>query len=317
MLAQHQIGGRERAAEAINLNRCSDILELFPAESLHLIVLSQASRRLWSDENFTGFGNISQTGHQVSDGTAGRERPPRPTYALKTGRTDQSDTGVKAHMYGEWLYGIVSVEGLSGGEEREDGISNAASMLRILKDSHEAIAGSFIDITAGSMDEIEKRGKIAFNQGIEALRGQALAQAGVATDVEKQDGDVALALGEFGRFGIGCHQAFDGLWHELGEVLFDATQLPKFSVYRGFQPQCGVETGPEFPVVDRFGEKIIGPGFDPFDAVFNIPQSRHHHDGNEAGLLVFFQDATDRKAIHERHHHVEENQIRVFCSDLR
>ena len=95
------------------------------------------------------------------------------------------------------------------------------------------------------MDEIEKRGKIAFNQGIEALRSQAFAQAGIATDVEKQDGDVALTLGEFWRFGIGRHQAFDGLWHELSEVLFDAMQLPKFAVHRGFEPQCRLETGAE------------------------------------------------------------------------
>src|SRR5215813_13832790 len=126
-------------------------------------------------------------------------------------------------MHGERLIGIHSVKLLSGGEEREGGVRSGASMLRILKDSHEPIASGFIDITAGGVDEIEKGGKIAFNQGIEALRSQALAQAGIATDVEKQDGDVALTLGEFWRFGIGRHQAFDGLWHELGEVIFDAT----------------------------------------------------------------------------------------------
>ena len=62
------------AAEAIDLDRCSDILELFPAEPLQPIALSQASSRLWSDEDLTGFGHICQTGHQVGNGTAGRER---------------------------------------------------------------------------------------------------------------------------------------------------------------------------------------------------------------------------------------------------
>ena len=73
------------AAEAIDLNRCIDILELFPAEPLQPVALSQASRRLWPDEDFTGFGNICQTEHQVGDGTAGRERPPRPAHTLKAG----------------------------------------------------------------------------------------------------------------------------------------------------------------------------------------------------------------------------------------
>src|SRR2546428_4948566 len=141
-------------AEAIDLDRCSDILELFPAEPLQPVALSQASSRLWSDEDFTGFGHIRQTGHQVGDGTAGRERPSRPTYTLKTGRTDQGDTGIKAHMHGERLHGIVGVERLRGGEEREGGVRSGASMLRILKDSHKAIASGFIDITAGGVDEI-------------------------------------------------------------------------------------------------------------------------------------------------------------------
>src|SRR5262245_54390406 len=122
------------AAEAIDLNRCIDVLELFPAEPLQPVALSQASGRLGPDEDLTRFGNLCQPGPQVSDGTAGRERPPRPTSALKTGRTDQGDTGVEAHMHGERLHGIVSIERLSGGEEREGGIRSAASMLRILKD---------------------------------------------------------------------------------------------------------------------------------------------------------------------------------------
>src|SRR5438309_2833255 len=61
------VGGREMAAEAIDLDRCSDILELFPAEPLQPIALSQASSRLWSDEDLTGFGHICQTGHQVGN----------------------------------------------------------------------------------------------------------------------------------------------------------------------------------------------------------------------------------------------------------
>ena len=53
-------------------------------------------------------------------------------------------------MHGERLHGIVSVERLRGGEEREGGVRSGASMLRILKDSHEPIAGGFIDITAAA-----------------------------------------------------------------------------------------------------------------------------------------------------------------------
>ena len=57
-------------------------------------------------------------------------------------------------MHCERLHSILSVEHLSGGEERECGVRSGASMLRILKDRHER-AGSFIDITAGRVDKSE------------------------------------------------------------------------------------------------------------------------------------------------------------------
>ena len=36
--------------------------------------------------------------------------------------------------------------------------------------------------------------------------------------------------------------------------------------------------------------------------------------GNEARLVVRLQHTTNRKAIHERHHHIQENQIRRFSA---
>ena len=65
------------AAEAIDLDRYVDILELFPAESLQAVTITYALSHLWPDEDFTSFGNICQTGRQVGDCTTGRERPPR------------------------------------------------------------------------------------------------------------------------------------------------------------------------------------------------------------------------------------------------
>jgi hypothetical protein len=44
-------------------------------------------------------------------------------------------------MHAERLHGMISVERLRGGEEREGSVRSAASVLRILKDSHEPIAG--------------------------------------------------------------------------------------------------------------------------------------------------------------------------------
>src|SRR5712691_8612298 len=104
------------AAEAIDLDRYVDILELFPilelcpADSLQAVTITYALSHLWPDEDFTSFGNICQTSRQVGDCTTGRERPPRSTHTLKTSRTDQGDTGVEAHMHCERLHGILGVE---------------------------------------------------------------------------------------------------------------------------------------------------------------------------------------------------------------
>jgi len=72
-------------------------------------------------------------------------------------------------MHCERVLSILSVELLRSGEERQGSVRSGASMLRILKDGHESIAGSFINIAAGGVDEIEKRGKIAFHLTFKGL----------------------------------------------------------------------------------------------------------------------------------------------------
>ena len=106
----------------------------------------------------------------------------------------------------------------------------------VLKDGHEPIAGRLIDSTTGFVDTVQKGRKVAFHQGIQQRGCQALAQTGVTTDVEEQDRDITLLLGEFRRLGVGSDEALDGFQHALGKVVFNPTQLVALAVDRALEP---------------------------------------------------------------------------------
>ena len=108
--------------------------------------------------------------------------------------------------------------------------------ISVLKNSHETIASRFIDITVGFVNTIQKGGKIAFNQRIEHLGGKLLTQAGVATDVEKQDRHVLLVLRQRWCLGVGGNEALDGLGHKLGKVIFNPPEFAELTVDRMFEP---------------------------------------------------------------------------------
>ena len=55
------------AAEAIDLDRYVEILELFPADLPQAVTITYALSHLWPDEDFTSFGNICQTSRSNSN----------------------------------------------------------------------------------------------------------------------------------------------------------------------------------------------------------------------------------------------------------
>src|SRR5262245_26699347 len=108
------MGSKGKAVEIKDFDERADILELFAAEPLQTIALSQASSRFRAEEDGTGSGHTGQPGCQVGNGATGRERPPCPSHTLETGRSDQGNAGIQAHMHREWLRGILGVERYGG-----------------------------------------------------------------------------------------------------------------------------------------------------------------------------------------------------------
>src|SRR5262249_48359800 len=138
-------------------------------------------------------------------------------------------------MNGERMLVVFLIELLGGSQQGKGGVSrfdgvNAA--IHVLENRHETIAGSLVDVATGLMDTIEKGGKIAFDQRVDRLQGQSLAQAAVATDVKEEDRNVPLVLfGQPRRRRVGSDKALDRLGHKLGEMIFDLTQFTDFTVY--------------------------------------------------------------------------------------
>ena len=62
-------------------------------------------------------------------------------------------------------------------------------------------------------------------------------------------------------------------------------------------------------VVDRFGQEIIGAGFEPAHPIVRLVQGGHHHDGDMLGLAVGLDAAADFDAVHAGHHHVEQHDV--------
>ena len=78
-----------RAQDAVNVHGLGEIFQVFAAESLHMIALTQAADGLWTDQELTGLGSGCQARRQVGYRAARRKGPAGPLRALEAGRTDQ------------------------------------------------------------------------------------------------------------------------------------------------------------------------------------------------------------------------------------
>src|SRR6516165_10838699 len=88
----------DRAQDAVYVYGLGEIFQVFAAESLHLIAITQAAEGLWTNQELTGLGSGGQARRQVGDWTARRKSPAGPLCTLEAGRTDQGEPRVQTHM---------------------------------------------------------------------------------------------------------------------------------------------------------------------------------------------------------------------------
>ena len=66
----------------------------------------------------------------------------------------------------------------------------------------------------------------------------------------------------------------------------------------------------------RLGQEVVGPCFDALDAVLHLSQRRHDDDGYKPRVGIIFENFADFEAIHDRHHDVQEDEVRPFLLHL-
>ena len=81
-------------------------------------------------------------------------------------------------------------------------------------------------------------------------------------------------------------------------------------VHHHFEARERAHPREEGHVVDGFAEEIVGSGFQAADPVVDVAERRDHDDRDVAGLGIGFQPLAGLEAVHPRHHHVQQDNVR-------
>ena len=68
---------------------------------------------------------------------------------------------------------------------------------------------------------------------------------------------------------------------------------------------------PEFGAVEGLGDEVVGPGLDPLEPGAPVLQRGDHEHRNLGQVLGGAQPPADLEAVHARHHHVEQDHVRL------
>ncbi len=120
------------------------------------------------------------------------------------------------------------------------------------------------------------------------------------------------------EFGGGEREGF--LVEVEGEVVFVETKGAKGEDNRAWGGAIpfddGLDAEEEFLGAEGLGEVVVGPGFQPSDAVVRLAFCGEHEDGNAVGAgvpLHFFENGVP---IQTRKHEVENDEVRLAVKDL-
>jgi len=84
-----------------------------------------------------------------------------------------------------------------------------------------------------------------------------------------------------------------------------------------FEPREVSDARDERQVVDRFGEEIVGAGFEPLQQIAGLIERGDHDHGDMLRPEIRLEPPADFEAVHARHHDVEEDDVgRLPAADL-
>ncbi|MBV8778118.1 MAG: diguanylate cyclase, partial [Alphaproteobacteria bacterium] len=97
----------------------------------------------------------------------------------------------------------------------------------------------------------------------------------------------------------------------LAEPAADLFAQPQF-FHHPLEPDQRADAREQRNVVDRLGEKIVGPGLEPAQPVGDVGQRGHHHHRDVGGARIGLEPAAHLEPVHPRHHHVEQDDVGQF-----
>jgi len=78
---------------------------------------------------------------------------------------------------------------------------------------------------------------------------------------------------------------------------------------------CGEDDWPGVNVVDRLGKEVVGARLEAAHPVLRLIERRYHDHRDVQGGRIGLDPAADLDAIHPRHHHVEQHDVRFDALD--
>jgi hypothetical protein len=99
-------------------------------------------------------------------------------------------------------------------------------------------------------------------------------------------------------------------------VLLVRGGLQVLGLLRDDARQQGADVGLQFGRMGRLGQVVVRARLEAGDLVVELGLGREHQDGRRLGDRVLAQPARDLVPIHIGHHHIEQNDVRLFLKGL-
>ena len=77
------------------------------------------------------------------------------------------------------------------------------------------------------------------------------------------------------------------------------------------QPDQALDPAEQGDVVDRLGQEVVGAGLEAAHPVLGLVEGRHHDHRDVQGGRIGLDAAAHLDAVHSRHHHVEQDDVRL------
>ena len=99
-------------------------------------------------------------------------------------------------------------------------------------------------------------------------------------------------------------------------MVADPRDLAQALVELALAGERRLDAGHQLALVHRLGQHVVGSVLEELHPILAPLQRGHDDHRDEPGRLALPQAPADREAVHDRHHHVEDDQVRGVVERL-